>query len=134
MKDEKFRKIDDSVSEGMKNFPVRRIPQEILKNFSSDVAQKIRERENQRIRAAEKRPLFWFQAVVPAMAVFLLFFAVVFRFPSIKMTSALIPLVSMSTSEITEEIAAMKALGVWNDEDDKAVLSDESALEEIEIA
>ena len=134
MNENQFKKIDETVFHKMKRFS-REVPKEILKDFSASVAQKIRERENERILARERRPAFGLRILVPVFAVFLLFFTVIFRNPaSMKMTDPMLPMLSATTSEITDEVTALKAVGAWNDDDDKAIVSDEGVLAEMEMA
>ena len=135
MNDDQFRKMDERLSGQMGKFSVSKVPKEILKNFSLSVAEKIRERKNRKILSFERRPVSLLRILAPGFAVFLLFSAIFFRGSSLMKTDpAMMSLVPHAVSEISDEIAALKALGVWNDDDDKTVVSDDKILEEMETA
>ena len=130
MNEDQFKKMDESISRNIKKFQKLEMSGEMLKDFSVRVAQRIRERENAKILAREKMPAFGLQVLVPVFAAFLLFFTVVFQGP-LSMMGPIRPFLPATTSEIADEVTTLKAVGAWNDEDDKTIISDESAVEEM---
>jgi len=125
MNNEKFRRLDESVARVMKSIAPRKISRKLMEGFSGTVAEKIRERENARL---QPRPAFGLRILVPVFAVFLLFCTVIFRGYPLMSGEGAGPLVRTSISEMADEVSALKAVGVWNEEDDKAFFADEAAV------
>lgn len=129
MKDEPFEKLDDSLMKDFKVLREKKIPPDILKGFSASVERKILDRLDQ------KRPGWlrsWLPVFVPALGILVIVVStLIFKNPingrgPITPSSSL-PIAFSMASDISEEIAALEALGVWTEEDDAAV--DESLIE-----
>ena len=129
MNHEKFRKFDEALLKATRKLRSREVPPVLLKGFSVSVAEKIRERENEKL-SRRPAPVFGLRVLVPVFAVFLLFCTAVFR---AAMPGAL-PFSGTNVSELADEITALKAVGAWNDEDDKQIATDETSRQEAESA
>ncbi len=130
MAEKKFERTDEKLSKKLRD-AVPRMPEGILKGFSLSVAEKIRERQNAEILSYQRSPALRFRVLVPVFAAALLFFTVIFRTSGLQTDPGMRTLVSWSPSDIVEEISALKSIGAWSEEDDKAVVPPEIIFEEI---
>jgi 5-formaminoimidazole-4-carboxamide-1-beta-D-ribofuranosyl 5'-monophosphate synthetase len=139
---ENFEKLDKEWMQKTEAMREKKISPAILSGFSMSVEREIRQRDAQRqtVRVPERS----FRSVwagAPVFAVLLIGVAVVLRLPSTieKPSQALLaqaPAATMpnTADQISEDIAVLRELGVWTDEDDKNVgASQESSLEELEL-
>ncbi len=125
MTKEPFEKMDESLMRRMKDLRERNIPPEILKGFSASVEARIREKEAPVFQARPARSFIpvW----VPALAVLIVSVGLAVYVPH----SSTIQLASANVAEISEEIAALRELGVWTEEDEKAIGVSESSADEL---
>ena len=146
MKKEPFEELDKSLMEKLKDQRERKVPWEILRGFSASVEQRISATKPRRIRPHGVRsfvdgfadavwrtrqapqPRVW----IPVLAVMVLAFFAVIHLPGgvIPTPGVAMEPAQGNGSELATEIAALRDLGVWT-EDDEAELS-ESDLEELE--
>ena len=126
MNGESFEKLDEAWMKKLKTSREKEVPSKILEGFSDSVEERIRrEREEKSFRPNPFR--LWAPVWVPAFAALLVFFGWLAsgplpfgtKIPSVPVAS--IQLALSATSEITEEIAALRELGVWTEEDDEAL-------------
>ncbi len=130
MDDKIFDKMDRMFSARMKN-EAPHVPGEILNGFSHSVAERIRERENQKLQSARQSPVFRPRVLVPVFAAVMLFFTVIFRVPSFSTDTGMRAMVAQSALEISEEITALSAMGAWGDEDDNMLVPAEIVFEDL---
>ena len=139
MTKESFEKMDQAWMEKLKTERQRKVPWEILKGFSASV--------EKRILQKQARPSFglvpsraWAPVVVPVLAVMVLASVAVLRLPlsdrgAISPSGAIQLAQANNTSEVDEEIAALKELGAWTEEDEQALgVGDQSILEDSELS
>lgn len=141
MKDDQFKSMDEKLSKRMKSLDPVALSKESLADYTQTVEERIRARQKQKINAVvekQSRSMIWiWKPLVPTFAVALLFFAISARMPGLwqQTTGLVMPMVTTSTTDLIEEIAALKSMGVWTDEDDKMMLSEEEvAAAVVEIA
>jgi len=100
----------------MKDLRERNIPPEILKGFSASVEDRLRQKQ---APAFQPRPVRSFVPVwVPALAVLIVAVGLTLYVPR----SSDIQPASAEVTEISEEITTLKELGVWTEEDEKAIV------------
>ena len=127
MAKEPFEKKDESLMQRMKDLRERNIPPEVLKGFSASVESRIREKE---APAFEARPRRSFVPVwVPALAILIVAVGLTLYVPR----SSDIQLASANAAEISEEITTLKELGVWTEEDEKAIGVSENSADDLEL-
>lgn len=126
MNEESFEKSDEAWMKKLKTSREKKIPSRILEGFSASVEERIRrEQEEKNLRPHPFR--LWAPVWVPAFVALLVFFSWLAsgplpfgtKIPSVPVVS--IQLALSTTSEINEEIAALRELGVWTEEDDEAL-------------
>ena len=137
MTNENFEKMDESLMKGLKEAREKKVPPKVLKGFSASVEARIRENQPAvELQTASKRSFV--PAWAPVFAVLVITLAVVLRNPSQFNPSApispVIQIASANVSDISEEIATLRELEVWTDEDERSigVLSENSA-DELEL-
>ena len=123
----------------------KKISPTLLSGFSTGVERLIRERNAERQKVV--RPQRSFRSIwagVPVAAVLLIGVAVVLRLPStlpspMKAQQTLLAaapssVLMTSADEINEDIAVLRELGVWTDEDDNNIgAGSETSLEDLEL-
>ncbi len=124
MKKEPFEKLDESLMKDLKNLRDKNVPSEILKGFSASVEKRIREKQApEPVRSLPRRG--WVPLWVPAFAVLVVASVIAIRFPfgspAISVSPATVQLASAGSSELSDEIAILRELGAWTDEDEKIV-------------
>ena len=129
MKDHDFKKMDENLMDSMKTLREKEVSEGMLKGFSASVERRIlAKRQTERAPRAAFSP-GW----VPALAVMVLASLVVLRLPSehassVSQTTEHTQLNSSKDTNIEDEIAALKELDVWSDEDESALgMGDEAA-------
>lgn len=149
MSDEQFKKMDEHMMKRMKPVRDRRVAPEFLKGFAASVVRKIESKNG----PAPVRSLGWRHAcrqagaAVPVFAVLVLAVVTVMRLPGQQRpvpTSAAPAVfeiaqlpdqhpVEAAETALTEEIEALKELGAWTDEDEKAagVTGEEEEIAEV---
>ena len=127
MKHGSFENMDEFFRKNLGAARRRPVPPEVLKNFSWEVEMKIRHQlENPpKPRAARIFSPVW----APVCAVLILSLVLVPHFP--QGFHAVYP---VNISEISSEIAAMREMGVWTEEDENAVTGTETGLSDIEAS
>lgn len=138
MTKEPFERQDESFLESFKRLREKKVPSEILKGFSASVEAKIRAKETPEIAPAPPRRIFS-PAWAPVLAVLILASLVVWRLPlTVKSSPVMlssVAVVSSAVSDVAEEIAALRELGVWTDDDEHTINgSPEAAAAELELA
>ena len=119
MTDKYFEPMDEKLMDSMKTLREKEVSEGMLKGFSASVERRILAKQQ-----AERSPRAAFSpGWVPALAVMVLASLVVLRLPSEPVSQ-----VSQSTGhtrlsnnkevDVEDEIAALKELGVWSDEDE----------------
>lgn len=126
MKHGSFEKMDEFFRKNLGNAWRKPVPPEVLKNFGWEVEMKIRRQlENPpKRRAARIFSPVW----APICAVLILSLVLAPYFP--HGFRAVHP---VNISEISAEIAAMREMGVWTEEDENAVAGGETGLSDIEL-
>ena len=107
MNDERFKKSDEQMMDVMKTLREKRVSDGILKGFSASVERRILAKEQ---TGPRPRPAFR-AAWVPVLTVMVLASLVVSRVQT-----------GPKLTDIEEEIAALKEVGAWSDDDDAQVL------------
>ena len=133
MKKEPFEELDKSLMEKLKDQRDRKVPWEILRGFSASVEQRISAKHGQpAYELKSARRYFGAPVWVPVLAVAVLAVVAVIRLPggTVPAPGLAVELAPGNGSELASEIAALRDLGVWT-EDDEAELS-ELDLEELE--
>lgn len=128
MKDELFEKLDESFMEKFKALRGKKLPSEAFKGFSDSVLSEIQKRNQEKTQ--ERTPFkSWIPIFVPVLGVLLVFVSLAIFRPhhgfQIPNTSVLTSQIALSTvseiSDISDEIAALRELGEWTDEDEQAL-------------
>ena len=125
MKNGSFEKWDDFFMKHLGPKAPKNVPPEVLKDFSWEVEMKIR--QSQAIPVQPRGRKIFSPVWAPIGAVLILLVVLIphipggFRGPHF-----------MSTSEISTEIAAMREVGVWTEEDENQVVGVEG-LSDIEL-
>ncbi len=125
MKHGSFERMEDFFRKNLGASHRNIVPPEVLKNFSWEVELKIRQKlENPpKPRAARIFSPVW----APIGAALILFLVLAPHFPQ-----GFGPTRPANISEISIEIAAMREMGVWTEEDESAVAGAETGLSDIE--
>ena len=123
MRDEQFKKMDEQWMKATEELREKKVSEGILKGFSTSVERRL---AGETPRSKPVRTLAW----IPAMAVLVIASVVVLRSP-MPVDYARLP----ETDNLDEEIAALKAVGAWN-EADEAVLGveEEAQWEDLELS
>ncbi|HTL70215.1 MAG TPA: hypothetical protein VL404_02870 [Candidatus Eisenbacteria bacterium] len=133
MKKESFDSMDESLRRRLDAVPRKAVPPELLKGFSASVAARL---EAEGTRPARRR--FAVPALAPAFAVLVLAVVVVGRLgPAARGPAPRPPYVQIASnpSNLSSEIAALRELGAWTEEDEQSVgITDDAALEELEFS
>lgn len=117
MSEEKFESLDESFKKETAGSKLP-VPEPLLRDFSSAVMEKIRERQ---IPQETKAPRFvpW---LVPTFAVLVLASAVVWRMPlrpnEVPSGAVQVMNLTANVASIADEIAALRELDAWTEEDD----------------
>jgi hypothetical protein len=126
MKHESFEKMDEFFMKHLGLARQKSVPPESLKNFSWEVELKIRQAaECPKPRAARFLSPIW----APVCAALILFLVLVPHF-----SGNFSSVHSVNVSEISSEIAAMREMGVWTEEDENAVAGPDAGLSDIELS
>jgi hypothetical protein len=119
MKKDNFDKWDEKLEKKFKELPKKEISPILLNQLGDAIADKLSERQ----LAKAPRSMQWIPIGIPAFAVCLLAFVVIVRMPvspTFPIQKAPIQLAS-NTQDIDEEIAALRELGVWTEDDEKEI-------------
>ncbi len=136
MSDKNFEAMDRSLMKDLKTAAKAPVPPDVLKGFSASVIEKIREEDPARETYHPVLSAVW---LTPAFAVLILASLVVWHLPggqegkplwqsAVSKPAAMIQLAS-TVSTISAEVAALRELGAWTDEDDLS----SGAVEEDEL-
>jgi len=121
-----FEKMDEFFMKHLASARKKLLPPESVKNFSWEVELKIRQAaEGPKPRAARFLSPIW----APVCATLILFLVLVPHF-----SGGLSGVHSVNVSEISSEIAAMREMGVWTEEDENAVAGPDAGLSDIELS
>mgnify|MGYP001564172558 CR=1 FL=1 len=137
MAKESFEKQDERLMEALKSAREKKVPSGLLKGFSASVEKKIREKQpSLEIQVKPKRT--WAPAWVPVFAVLIIGSLLVLRLPlRVKETTSPLKTVGVthvSVAQLSDEIAALRELGAWTDEDEKtAGVASEIDAEDLEL-
>ena len=140
MENESFEKQDRSLMETLKGVRDKKIPSVMMKNFSVSVEDKIRERQpSLEIQVKPKRS--WVPVWAPVFAVLMIGSLLVLRLPmgsrEMPLTPSSVPvqLAQANVNELSDDIAALRELGAWTDDDEKSAgIGTESELEDLELS
>ena len=117
MSEEKFESMDRSLMKDIKGAKLS-VPGSLLEGFSASVTQRIRECQ---LPKEAKAPALspW---LVPTFAVLIIASALTWRLPltSNQMASGTVQAINLTANvaSISDEVAALRELGVWTEEDD----------------
>ena len=139
MEKESFEKQDQSLMEALKNVRDKKVPSAIMKNFSAAVESKIR--ESQPTRELQFKPKrSWMPVWAPVLAVLMIGSLLVLRLPiglrEIPMNSTARPiqLAQANTNQLSDDIAALRELGAWTDDDERSAgVATENDAEDLEL-
>lgn len=127
MTKEPFEKMDSFWMETLKKARLKKVPPKILEGFSASVEARIRERQAKEAPAPAEPKRFRIPVWAPVFAVLIVASVVVLRSGLER------PWTPPADSGLSEEIAVMRELGVWGDEDEAAAgINGEAAAEELE--
>ena len=138
MTKESFEKQDKSLMDALKDAREKQVPPVIMKNFSASVEAKIREKQPSfEIKFKPKRA--WVPVWVPVFAVLVIGSVLVLRLPvgvkEIPDSPKIIELAQANTAQLSDEVAELRELGVWTDEDEKSIgVITDAELEDLELA
>ena len=131
MTDEHFETMDEKLMSAAKTLREKEVSEGMLKGFSASVERRILAKQQ-----TERSPRTAFSpGWVPAAAVMVLASLVALRLPtepvsSVSQTNDHVQPSNRET-DVEDEIAALKELGVWSDEDEAAIgMSEESTSDE----
>ena len=128
MNEKNLKEMDKKLMAAMKELRDREVSDGILKGFSTSVERRILARK--KTETAPRR--FLSPAWAPVLAVMVLASLVVLRGPQTVEYAQLEP---SKVTEIEEEMAALKEVGVWSDDDDSILgSSDEVMAQELELS
>ena len=133
MDDRSFEKLDKQFMEGMKPLREEKVPEHLLKGFKDAVWEKARAQRTPAPAPRARRvgvPLW-----APVFAVLVLGVALVLKIPSQGQLPAVTPTVYLAQADpadVSEEVAALRELGVWTEEDELASGVEELSTDELE--
>jgi len=135
MNDQNFEKLDKEMMKSTQPLREKRVSEGILKGFSASVERRL---EAKKKAGSPSRALS--PAWIPAFAVMLVASVVVLRLPLNSMSVA--PVVQTmdyaqlddAELDIDAEIEALKALGVWDENDDGLLGTVDADMEELEYS
>jgi hypothetical protein len=133
-----FEKTDVSWMKRLGALCQKPIPPEILKGFRASVEDRIRQNQAQR----QRKPLPSFSLPVfswaPALAIVIVAFVVVLRLPdrqNLPLGPRQVLRMATVTSTLAEEIAALREVGAWTNEDEAALgINGDASLDELELS
>lgn len=139
MKESDFEKMDATLLQATRAWRSADIPKGVLSSFSSDVAAQIRERSIRKAPPAAFRLRLALPVLAPAMAVLVLGLYAVLRTPAagiqLPVSPAAVQLASNTEADLDEEIALLKAIGEWTEEDETAAgMASDDAVAGMEIS
>lgn len=130
-----FEEMDKDWKDRTRPLREHKVSPELMKGFSASVERRLKgESETSPARSgwAGWRPL------VPVMAVLVVASALVLRYPvwqSSVMRSPASMNLATAVTDVADEVAALRALGVWTEEDERSVGSaDETLIADLEFA
>lgn len=134
-----FEKQDRSLMEALKSIRDKKIPDAIMKDFSASVESKIREKQpSLEIQIKPKRS--WVPVWAPVFAVLMIASLLALRLPMgpretpLALSPRMVQLAQANVNELSDDIAALRELGAWTDDDEKSVgVNPESELEDLEL-
>lgn len=138
MTKEPFEKQDKSLMDALKDAREKQAPPVIMKNFSASVEAKIREKQpGVEIKFKPKRA--WVPVWAPVFAVLVIGLVLVLRSPvgirEIPASSKIIELAQANTAQLSDEVAELRELGAWTDEDEKSSgIISESDMDDLELS
>ena len=138
MAPESFEKQDKAFMEALKGTREKKVPPMMLKGFSASVEKKIREKQpSLEIQLKPKR--VWIPVWVPVLTVLVIGSLLVLRMPYEMKGPDIVhhyKVVELAdASELSDEIAALRELGAWTDEDEKATgIATETDAEDLELS
>lgn len=138
MAKESFEKQDQSWMERLKGIREKKVPPIFLKGFADSVESQIRKTQpSLEIQLKPKRT--WVPVWTPVLAVLIIGSLLVLRLPAgmrqIPAPVKTIELAQANVNQISDEIATLREMGAWTDEDEKSsgVIS-ESDIDDLELS
>ena len=127
-------KMDQELMRASKELREKEVSEGMLKGFSASVERRILARKQD---GSPKR--FLLPALVPALAVMMLASLVVLRSPMVSTPQAPQSLdyaqLDAGQTDIEEDIAALKEIGAWSEEDESVIgATDEAIAQELELS
>ena len=139
MDQKSFEEQDKSWMDAVKSDREKKVPPAILKGFSASVEAKIRQNQpSLEIKYKSKRA--WIPVWASVFAVMILGSLLVLRLPAgikeVRVTSVkTIELAQANVTQLSDEIAILREIGAWTDDDEKSVgVTTDAELEDLELA
>ena len=133
-----FDEHDRSLMDRLKPAREKKVPPGVLKGFSASVEARIREKQpSLEIQFKPKRA--WIPVWAPVFTVLIIGSLLVLRIPiglqGIPPTLGTVEIAQANASQISDEIAALREVGVWTEDDEKSAgVSTESDVEDLELS
>ena len=137
MTDETFQKMDEALMKAAEKYRKQEVPKAVLSGFSADVTQSIRKRQAQKTSAPSLGFRVTLPVLAPVFAVLVLGVYIVLRdpgTPKLSLQGQMVQPASNKVSDVDEEIAVLKAIGAWTEEDERAAGMTGDMLDEMEIS
>ena len=131
-----FEETDAFFMKKLENTRAKKTPPGLMRNFSAGVEARLMEGQRKADRPQPVLRPSWVPVFAPALAVLCLVAVFVVKSPGIfKMApsaSSMVQLASVpAAADISDEIAMLKELGAWNEEDEKSAgITDDAAASE----
>lgn len=126
MENQSFNSVDEKIFEKLKKSREKKVPGELMTNFSSDVEEKLRKKS--------ARPGFswnganaWAMAGVPAFAVLVLASFMVFKTPAVEIAQ-------LPSPELSDEAMMAALIDSMDDEDFTLEDLDQATLDSLEVS
>lgn len=139
MTNDSFEKMDSHWMHEFQSVREKGVPQGILKGFAASVERRIELERPEQGASKTFRRRFFMPVFVPTFAVLVISAAIVTRLPlwapSPEVATPSVELAQApNAEELSTEIAALREIGVWTEEDEAALgVSTEHVLSEIEL-
>lgn len=123
MNDKQFKKMDEAWMKKIEPLRDKQVSEGMLKGFSASVERRITAQDEAQARKAPAFRAAW----AGTLAVLVLASFVVLRSPIVE-------LAQVPDADVQEEIEMLKDLGVWDENEDEALLGEEEILAADELA
>jgi len=136
-----FEEQDKSWMDATKKEREKKVPSAIMKGFSASIESKIRQNQpSLEIKFKSKR--VWVPVWAPVFAVLVIGSVLVLRSPAGTSRGVLqyapdktVQLAQANVTQLSDEIAALREIGAWTDEDEKSIgVITDAELEDLELA